>query len=148
MTYSNCSPKGETPYLGALIRRTGRSAGDMAARIVSCALLVLSVWGCGEAASWYPVGTVEIVDLHEGGDGYGAWCVVTYRVGNIGKSRINRTTFTITLRTNASTYYRTVVDETSVPPGMSVVNHHRIDFHDPTEVVEAESAAVGNSFYD
>ena len=114
-------------------------------------LLLLCLWAffcCSDPSDWYPTGIAEIVSFYEEEDGLEKICHVTYRLYNDGISVISLSTLTVSVETDAKTYYNTLVNETAILPERSIWGIVSLSFHDISEVTSREKITITDSFFE
>ena len=117
----------------------------LVAPAIICGWIIL--WSCERSGEWYPIGAAELLSFHEVGTETYRYCVVAYRIRNVGSTEIVSSTLSLAVETDRSTYYRTVVDERNILPGGSVTGTVEFEYYSPAERADTEGIALADSFF-
>ena len=88
-----------------------------------CAIAFFVVWfsGCShDPSDWYPEGKASLVSWYEVIDGVTKTCMITVKIENIGTSAIRFVSVSLSVQTNARTYYKTISADLTVLPRKTV----------------------------
>lgn len=112
-----------------------------------CILISLVVISCKNPADWYPEGQASIQTVQEI-LGEPKQVICTIKIKNTGKSKIQRTTVSLSLQTNLHEYYSTLVNETIILPETFIFTHVAVPFLDESETLIPTSVKIINDFFE
>lgn len=110
-------------------------------------MLLLALSTCSDPGAWYPKGSPKILTFHEQDDMGFRYCIVNYRLKNIGTTEILTSTVSIRLETDKNTYYQTIVDERNLLPGGSVTGSVEIEYYTQDEKTKRKKIKIIDSFF-
>ena len=113
-----------------------RSAVSRPASLGALALACAALAAC--AVDWVPSGIAQVLAWHDEEIGGVSSCVAYLEVSNVGSVRIERSSLSLRFFTASRSYYRTLVLETSIPPGALVYAEVSVAYADPSESAETE----------
>lgn len=106
---------------------------------------------CYNDNDWFPKGNVDILSINKSNyedninKSYG---IVTLRISNSGLSIISKSTFTIEIKTDENTYWKSSVNELRILPGESITTITEFDIINNTEIVDKENIVITSSFFE
>lgn len=101
-----------------------------------CAIAFFVVWfsGCShDPSDWYPEGKASLVSWYEVIDGANKSCVITLQIENVGASAIRFVSVSLSVTTNARSYFITISEDLTVLPTKTVFLSVTVEYAMDTE---------------
>ncbi|MDP3179670.1 MAG: hypothetical protein Q8M76_17310 [Spirochaetaceae bacterium] len=112
------------------------------------AITALAFMGCQpDPSTWYPKGSASLASSFEIAGESEKNCVVTLKIANIGKSRIDSSTISLRVTTDARSYLRTSSCTASILPGKSYYFDTALSYAAPTENLAANGVEIVDQYY-
>ena len=117
-------------------------------KIFGIVIIVMSLVSCNNVADWYPTGkvTIETYRVYTNSSTGEKECLINYKIENTGDSSLDKTTFSISLKTDKGEYVSPDL-EVNIHPGKSILSSKIITFLDTAEVVANSDDIVVISEY-
>ena len=111
-------------------------------------LLPLAMVSCAPSVSgWYPSGSAVVASSWEVGDTTSKSCDFTIKITNPGQSKITQTTVSVSVTTNARTYYKTIDSTETILPSGSVFADGSVNYAAATETLSSGGITIVGQFY-
>lgn len=121
---------------------------SLAARLLAIVSLAVFASCAGDPTSWYPSGSATIVSAYDSGDSLGMGCAVTVAIANTGSSKIASSTISISVKTAARDYLKTLSVTMDIIPGKTAYASTLIPYAAATETMTPGSAAIVGQYYE
>ena len=112
------------------------------------AIAIICLSACGQASSsWYPTGKATVILSFENSDSTTKSCTFTLKVMNTGLSKIAQSSISVSVTTDAKTYFKSMNSNASILPGGSIYLDGLVTYTGQTETLIASGVAVVDQFY-
>jgi outer membrane lipoprotein-sorting protein len=122
-------------------------------KTISIAILALCACGLGLSSctqaggSWYPSGTASIALSYESSDTISKSCSFTVKLTNSGQSKISQSSVSVSVETDAHTYYKSLTSTDTILPGGSIYIDGKVAYATLTETLKPNGVTVVGQFY-